>query len=195
MLKVSKNPKKVECLECGKCLKKLGGGHLEKKHGMNQKDYLRKYPGAKTSSDSFVTLQKEIKKRQYEDIGLNLRKKAGSRTFDFISNRDLKKLLQRDYGVAKQCLKYEFWKPCIILYGAIIEAVLVEMTSAKTFEKAVNKALNEKIITKNNYHKIHVIRDLRNYVHLRKELKEKIKINDHWAQTFADICESIIKHF
>ena len=44
-------------------------------------------------------------------------------------------------------------------------------------------------------HKIHIIRDLRNYVHLHKELLEDGEINEHWAKTAADICESIIKRF
>ncbi|MFH1192108.1 MAG: MucR family transcriptional regulator [bacterium] len=193
MIKAKEN-QTIECLECGKFFKKLSG-HLEPIHKMTVKEYLKKYPSAKTSSNAFIEQQRADKKRQYQDDNLNLRQKVGSRTFDFIKDKELKKILQRDYGMAKKCLKFELWKPCIILYGAIIEAVLIDKTGGKKFEEAIEEALTKKIITKNNYHKINIIRDLRNYVHLHKELKEKTEINSDWARTFADICESIIKHF
>ena len=40
-----------------------------------------------------------------------------------------------------------------------------------------------------------MVRDLRNFVHLHKELSEREEINEYWSKTFADICESIIKRF
>ena len=43
--------------------------------------------------------------------------------------------------------------------------------------------------------KIHIIRNLRNFVHLHQELSEGEEINEYWAKTFADICESIIQRF
>ncbi len=190
-----KKNQKVKCLECGKYFKKLGGGHLEKIHGITMNEYLKKYPSAKTSSINFIECQKRIQKKLFQDKNLDLRKKVGSRTFDFIENKEVKKLLQRDYGTVKKCLKIKLWKPCIVLYGAIIEAMLIEMTGAKKFEKAIDKALSKKIILKDQYYKINFIRDLRNYIHLHKELNEKIKISDHLAKTLAEICESIIKYF
>jgi len=123
-------------------------------------------------------------------------KKFGRRTFDFIKNKELKKLLQRDYTSAKTCLGNKLWKPCIILYGSIIEAILIEMLKGKrTFSEALESAYKNKVIPEQDYHKIHIVRDLRNYVHLHKELKEKKDINEYWARTFSDICESIIKKF
>ena len=79
----------------------------------------------------------------------------------------------------------------------MIEAILRESTKTNTFETALDKALNDKIISEIEFHKLHVVRDSRNYVHLHKELSEgetKI-INDYWAKTLSDICESLIKKF
>ena len=124
------------------------------------------------------------------------KKKFGKRTFDFVKNKELKWLLQRDYKSAKVCLKNNLWKPCIILYASIIEAVLIEkFPKVKTFAEALEKAWQGKFISEQDYHKIHIVRDLRNYVHLHKELKEKRDINEYWAKTFSDICEVIIKRF
>ena len=186
---------KIQCLECKKYFKRLGGGHLEKIHKMSMWEYLKKYPDARTSSLGFIESQKKIQKKLFQNEKLGLRKKVGSRTFDFIKNKDLKKILQRDFAIAKKCLDFGLWKPCIILFSAIIEAVLKEMTGAKTFEKAADAALSKKIIKKDQYHEIHFIRNLRNYVHLHKELKEKIKISDHLAKTLAEICKLIIQYF
>lgn len=125
-------------------------------------------------------------------------KKFGRRTFDFIKNKELFALLQRDYKYAKVCLENNLWKPSIILYASIIEAILIEKLKSHkvpTFEQALEKAKAENIVSEQDYYKIQIVRDLRNYVHLRKELKEKKDINEYWAKTFADICESIIKRF
>jgi hypothetical protein len=136
------------------------------------------------------------KKKRNKGQKLESRKKFGRRTFDFIKNKDLKKLLQRDYTSAKVCLKNRLWKPCIILYASIIEAILIEMfKKKKTFVEALELGWKNNIISEQDYHKIHIVRDLRNYVHLHKELKEKKDINEYWAKTFSDICESIIKRF
>ncbi len=195
-----KENKKIKCLECGKYFNRLGGGHLEKIHGVTKKEYLIKYPNAETSSIDFKERQKEIKKEHYKNNSSYFRKEAGSRTFDFIKNKDLRKLLQRDYKTAKNCLKknclkYELWKPCIILYGAIIEAILIDMTGKIKFDEAIDEALRKNIIRKNQSNEIHVVRNWRNYVHLHKELKEEIKISDYWAKALAEFCESIIKYF
>jgi len=125
-------------------------------------------------------------------------KKFGRRTFDFIKNKDLFGLLQRDYKSAKVCLKNKLWKPIIILYASIIEAILIEKLQSKevtTFAQALERAKAKSIVSEQDYHKIHIVKDLRNYVHLHKELKENRDINEYWAKTFADICESIIKRF
>ena len=185
---------KIKCKICGESFTVLAT-HIIRRHKISSAEYLKRFPGAKLSSDEHrKKLSKSSKSRFLKDP--TLRKKVASRTFDFISNKKLTPLLRRDYASAKACLKISLWKPCIILYGSIIEAILIEMLKEKkTFVDALELARKKKIISEQDYHKIHIVRDLRNYVHLHKELKEKKDINEYWARTFSDICESIIKRF
>jgi len=164
---------------------------------MNVREYRIKHPGAATASDSFLKKQSEDKIRQYST---GLREKVGKRTFDFIGDSELKKILQRDLKSAKTCLTQKLWKPCIFLYAAIIEAILKEMHPAKDkngikFKKVIDWAKEQKAITESDYHKVHVIRNLRNYIHIHLELKDKPEIDENWAKVFARVCESVIKHF
>lgn len=171
--------------------------HLVKEHKLNKESYQLKFPGAKVVSDTFRQWQKNRMTKLYSSGDIDYRKIAGSRAFDFVTNQKLRLLLQRDYQYARKSLHYKLWKPAIILYGSLIEAVLRESTKASTFELALDKALNDKTISEIEFHKLHVVRDSRNYVHLHKELSEgetKI-INDYWAKTLSDMCESLIKRF
>lgn len=185
---------KIECRVCHKKFTNMTT-HLLKEHKLNKKDYQLKYPGAKVVSDTFREWQRNRMKKLYESDDVDYRKIAGSRTFDFVENQKLRLLLQRDYQSAKKCLQNKLWKPTIILYGSLIEAVLRESTGAETFEAALDGALQNGVISEREFHQMHVVRDSRNFVHLHKELSEgEIKIiNDYWAKTLSDICESLIK--
>lgn len=182
---------KIKCLECNKEFSNLGM-HLTV-HKLTKKSYLIRHPGASITSEGYVQKHKANAVNRYKSK--EFRKKVGRRTFDFLKDKNLKTLLQRDYRSAKVCLDSELWKPAIILYASLIEAILVEKTGANIFDSALKKALANKIISEKDYHKIHLVKDLRNFVHIHKELKEKSEINDYWAKTFADIIESIIKRF
>ena len=171
--------------------------HLVKMHKLSKKDYQIKFPGAKVVSDTFREWQKDRMTKLYKSGEVDYRKIAGSRAFDFVSNQKLRLLLQRDYQYAKRCLQNKLWKPAIILYGSLIEAVLRESTKTATFELALDKALNDRIISDIEFHKLHVVRDSRNYVHLHKELLESENkiINDYWAKALSGICDTLIKRF
>lgn len=189
---MSNNNPKIKCLECGKYFESIAY-HI-KTHDLIPREYLIKHPKAKIFSEDYIN---KLKKGVAERFGdSDFRKKLGKRTFDFIKNKDLKSLLQRDYKSAKACLNKALWKPSIILYGSIIEAILIEMNpKEKTFNDALKSAKSSNIISEKEYHKIHMIKYLRNFVHLHKELEEQEEINNYWARTFADICETIIKRF
>lgn len=185
---------KIECQECHKLFTNITT-HLIKTHGLNAKEYISKYPSAKLVSDGFRKMQSQQMKARYQATDVDFRVIAGSRTFDFIDNKELKMLLQRDYKSAKVCLINKLWKPSIILYGSIVEAVLIEKTHEDSFREALEASFKNGDILEKEYHKIHIVRDLRNFVHLHKELSEGEEINEYWARTFSDICESIIKRF
>ncbi|MFH1867168.1 MAG: hypothetical protein ABIJ81_03775 [Patescibacteria group bacterium] len=193
-MKQTEKSKSVKCLICKGYFKRLTGGHIENVHNLSKMEYLKGFPNAKVISDYTRRLQIKIQKRLY--INEEYRRRKGNRTFNFIRNIKLRGLLQRDYKSAKECLKYKLWKPCIILYGSIIEAIILEFSpNSKTYSDALNIAKENKLITEKSYYKIQMIRDLRNYVHLYKELKETSDINEYWARTFSDICESVINNF
>jgi len=85
--------------------------------------------------------------KMFQRTDINYRDVVKSRTFDFIHNTYLKKLLQRDYGYAKNCLRYKLWKPTIILYGSLIEAILRENTKTDKFAEALEKSFKINLIT------------------------------------------------
>lgn len=185
---------KVKCKLCGESFSTLTT-HINRKHKLTSAEYKKRFPGTKLISDEHRNmLSTSVKERFIKDP--TLRTKVASRTFDFIKNIKLTSLLQRDYRSAQICLKDGLWKPSIILYGSLIEAILIDKyPQAKDFNNAVQVAHKNFDLSEMENHKIHIIRDLRNYVHLHKELSEDGEINEHWAKTAADICESLIKRF
>ena len=192
----AKNIRKIKCKICKKSFFVLAT-HLIRRHKLTTDEYLKQFPDAKLLSEDYREKVSNTAKSLFLKDP-TMRQKVARRTFDFINNKKLTPLLQRDYKSAKSCLKNKLWKPCIILYASIIEAVLIEtlkLTKKETFAHALELAQKKKIISEQDYHKIHIVKDLRNYVHLHKELEEKKEINEYWAKTFSDICESIIKRF
>lgn len=185
----------LKCKVCGERFSTLTT-HINRKHDLSATEYKKRFPNAKLLTDQHrIMLSTSVKERFIKDP--TLRTKVAGRTFDFINNKKLQPLLQRDYKSAKICLKKSLWKPSIILYGSIIEAIFIEKyPEAKDFNSALEIAHNNREISDMVNHKIHIIRDLRNYVHLHKELSENDgEINEHWAKTAADICESTIRDF
>lgn len=190
------NHGKIKCRmpKCGQSFSSLAT-HIARTHKMSTKEYLKRFPGEKLVSDEYRIKASIRQKKSFANNPL-LREKVSARTFDFIKNKKLAPLLQRDYKAAQTCLKNSLWKPSIILYGSIVEAILLEKNvDAKNFYDAIEIAFKKKEISEKEYYKIHIVRDLRNFVHLRKELLEGSEINEYWAKTFSDICESLIKRF
>lgn len=192
------NKRDIQLLKCQICGKKFRvlATHIIRKHNTTTNEYLTRFPGSKFTTKEYRQKLSESSKIRFAKDP-ELRKKVASRTFDFIDNDKLRFLLQRDYKTAKKCLNNKLWKPTIILYGSVIEAILIENTGAKSFKSALNKALIGGIISETEFHQIHVVRNSRNFVHLHKELSEEGKgvINDYWSKTISDICEALIKRF
>jgi hypothetical protein len=184
----------LKCQICGKSFPVLIT-HINRTHKLTKADYLKQFPDSEFTTLEYRKKQSLSAKSRFIQ-NPKLRKIVASRTFDFIKNTDLKYLLSRDYKTAKNCLANGLWKPSIILYGSLIEAILRERTETDYFDKALDVALNKKMISETEFHQIHVVKNSRNFVHLHKELEDKVKvINDYWAKTLSDICESLIKRF
>jgi len=191
---MGKGHKTIKCRICGNKFSTLIT-HINRAHGISSREYKRRFPKSELITNEFRKNQSSSAKSRFLSDPL-LRQKVASRTFDFINNKKLTPLLQRDYKTAKTCLVNKLYKPSILLYGSLIEAILMEKhQKANNFFQAIEIAYKTKDISEKEYHKIHLVRDLRNFVHLHKELSEGAEINDYWAKTFADICESIIKRF
>ncbi len=188
------NIPKIKCKLCSASFPNLGT-HINRKHRLSVAEYLRRFPEAEImTKEHREKLSSSVKTRFLQNP--ELRKKVASRTFDFVKNKKLTPLLQRDYKTAKTCLAKSLWKPSIILYASIIEAVLIEKyPEAEDFYHAIKIAYKNRDFSEKEYYQINIVRDLRNFVHLHKEMSEVNEINDYWAKTFADICESIIKRF
>ena len=188
------NPSLLKCQICSKSFPVLAT-HIDRIHNLTSVEYLKRFPGSKFTTEEYrQRLSLSAKSRFIQNP--ELRKIVASRTFDFIKNDKLRPLLSRDYKTAKNCLINNLWKPSIILYGSLIEAILRERTETDSFSDALDSALNKKIISETEFHQIHVVKDSRNFVHLHKELEEGVQvINDYWAKTLSDICESLIKRF
>ena len=188
------NPSLLKCQICDKSFPVLAT-HINRAHKLTTADYLKQFPGSKFTTIEYREKQSLSAKSRFIQ-NPKLRKIVASRTFDFIKNAGLRTLLSRDYKTAKNCLINDLWKPSIILYGSLIEAILRERTETNSFSTALDVALSKKVISETEFHQIHVVKDSRNFVHLHKELEDGVKvINDYWAKTLSDICESLIKRF
>lgn len=184
----------LKCRICGKSYLVLAT-HIIRKHNLTTDEYLKRFPGSKLTTKEYKRKQSLSAKSRFIQ-NPELRRIVASRTFDFIKNENIKPLLSRDYRTAKDCLINNLWKPSIILYGSLIEAILREKTGTNSFKLALEKALDKKMISETEFHQIHIVKDSRNFVHLHKELEKGVKvINDYWAKTLSDICESLIKKF
>ncbi len=191
---ITKKEPQIKCKLCPKSFSTLST-HINRAHKLTIREYIKRFPKAEImTKEHKQKLSNAVKARFMENP--ELRKKVASRTFDFVKNKKLTPLLQRDYKAAKVCLSNGLWKPSIILYASIIEAILIEKYSGtKDFYNAIDVSFKNKDISEKEYHQISIVRDLRNFVHLHKELQEGSEINEYWAKTFAEICESVIKRF
>lgn len=184
----------IECQICHKSFPVLGT-HIKHIHNLTSKEYLKRFPNSKLTTKEFrQKVSSSMKSRFLQNPGL--RKVVASRTFDFIENNSLKPLLSRDHKTARECLNNNLWKPSIILYGSLIEAILREKTKTDSFSDALDSALKEEIISETEFHQIHVVKNSRNFVHLHKELEKGVQvINEYWAKTLSDIYNALIRKF
>lgn len=185
---------KVKCLECGKEFGNLTT-HLIKTEKLTREQYLKKHPNAQMVSEEFREKQRQAAKLRIQADPEAYSLVVSSRKYDFISNEALQPLLQRDDKNAKLCLERQLWKPAIILYSSVVEAILREKTKKPDFSSALREAYKKNYISEIEYHQIHVVKELRNFVHLHKELSADVEPNEYWARAIADMCESIIKRF
>ena len=141
--------------------------------------------------------------------------------FNFVSGK-LKPILTRDYRDAEFCYKNKRWKPAIVLYGSILEAILtyllkkqkrVDLVKVRnninssrspnqrriprnlnrySFSDMIDVAEGLGIIT-SELGKADWIREYRNLIHPAAELRENIKPDENRASISRNLLDMVLK--
>lgn len=131
----------------------------------------------------------ELKKRE---IGIGRRQ-----ILKWIKDENLHKIIRRDYATAQICEENRLFKPAIILYAGVLEALLrykICTDKQEEFGTLIEKALQIKLIGPTQASHMHTVRDFRNYVHIYKELSANIEIiNEGIAKLCRQLCDSILE--
>lgn len=128
------------------------------------------------------------------------------RQFAFISNLDLRTIIERDYSEIQRTYIAECWKSTIILCGGAIEAILTDLLlSNEPAAKAVKSAPSEPDITRWDFSALisvavelnlisagveklsHSLREYRNLVHPGNELRNKLRFDAEEAKIAVEI--------
>lgn len=113
--------------------------------------------------------------------------------FQWIKDKDLSVLLIRDFATANINFDDGLIKPAIILYAGVLEAVLrYQLKEDDTFEHLIDKAGEKKIIEGISVHRLHTLRDFRNYIHLHRELEHDFELTIGIAQLAQETCISVV---
>lgn len=133
---------------------------------------------------------KGIKKTRLQREKISVGRKG---VFQWIEDKDLSALLVRDFATANINFDDGLIKPAIILYAGILEAVLkYQLRKDDTFESLIDGAGKKKIIEEISVHRLHTLRDFRNYIHLHRELKHDFELTIGIAQLAQETCISVV---
>jgi hypothetical protein len=136
---------------------------------------------------------------KYQEVKLPEKKEMETPTFDFIKNKELVRILMRDYMEIVKCIKSGCWKSAIILCGSDIEAILYDLLkqnepsalSSKSAPKfkgnvlpleewklnsLINNASELTLVSKGIEGLTHTAREFRNLIHPLKEINEGYRL-------------------
>jgi hypothetical protein len=115
----------------------------------------------------------------------------------WVKDESLQRIIRRDYAAAQICEEKGLFKPAIILYAGLLEALLrykINKNEQKEFVILIEKALELKLISQTQASHMHTVRDFRNYVHIYKEVSADLEIiNEGIAKLCRQLCDSIIE--
>lgn len=128
------------------------------------------------------------------------------REFEFISNSDLKDIIERDYEEIQRAFISHCWKSVIILCGGAIEAIITGLllrnetaaTSAKSVPKSsditrwslselIDVAVELKLVSDGVQKLSHPLREYRNLVHPGNEIRNKLHFGEEEARIAIEI--------
>lgn len=119
--------------------------------------------------------------------------------FDFITNREFRESIERDYTEVNQCTEVKAWKGVVVLAGSIVETLLVEALSAialagKTLAKdplkmdlaeAIAACKEHRVISPRTADLCSVVRQYRNLIHPGRVARLAEKPPDEASATIA----------
>lgn len=134
------------------------------------------------------------------------------KSFDFIADEQIKKILERDYQEIQRNLISLNWKSAIILSGGSIEAILLDLikkestkalSSAKAPDEAdlnkwslndlVEVAVEEKFIESDIAKLSHTVREYRNLIHPGVEIRNNLKVEPEEAKIAVEVLHILIR--
>lgn len=135
-----------------------------------------------------------------------------TKSFHFISDLALRKILERDYQEIQRGMIASNWKSAILLSGGSIEAILLDILNkdpakAKSSEKApkepdlnkwdlstlVDVAVEEKFIGSEVAKLSHTVREYRNLIHPGVEIRKSLKIEPEEAKIAVEVLHILIR--
>ncbi len=118
-------------------------------------------------------------------------------TFNWIDKEILREKAIRDYAIAQICEEKKLFKPAIILYAGLLEALLIYKMDSEyekeDFEKLIDGAREQGLIKQGDADRMQMMRHFRNYVHIYKEVSENFTLNNGITETARELCNSVIE--
>lgn len=128
------------------------------------------------------------------------------RDFPFISDNELRKILERDYLEIQRAFIAQCWKSVIIMCGSAIEAILLDLLKqdeekAKSSQKApeeknlekwslnnlIGVAIDLELVTEGIFKLSHSVREYRNIIHPGNEIRNKIEFGKEEARISIEV--------
>ena len=149
-----------------------------------------------------------LSKKKIKEANLNSEKsilKEFEYLLESIENEKLKKILLRDFKHAIFCLENKLWKPCVVLCGGILEGVFnIEFgmdkmkrngkTVEMRLEDMIKEARKREILSKKQDEDLaHTLRAFRNYIHIKREMKEEHSLEDTDANISVQVVIKIFR--
>jgi hypothetical protein len=135
-----------------------------------------------------------------------------SRSFDFVSDPQIKRILERDYGEIQRNIISGNWKSAIILSGGSIEALILDhLHNDEQMAKASPEApsepnldkwhLNDLIEVAVETHMVgdevaklsHSVREYRNLIHPGVEVRTNLKVEPEEAKIAVEVLNILIR--
>lgn len=156
------------------------------------------------------TLNAHIESVIESEMSLGPEPVTETRDFSFVSNADIREIIERDYIEAQKGFINECWKSVIILSGGMIEAILLDQleqneTSAKKAQAApknnhlrkwhladlIEVAVEIQVVEPGVSTLSHSVREYRNLVHPGNQLRNNLSANREEARIALEVLHMV----